>query len=115
MHCHQHTNPFQSHLEGSFGNVEISTVQDNALGVVKHKHVDNSAAGEDHIVQVRVQGEVIAERTYAMRQPEQCPGKEFTICGHGVDWLKGRLTTTCLRDGGLGPAREMGMRDKLTR
>lgn len=29
-------------------------MQDNALGVVKHRHVDNSAAGEGHFVEVRV-------------------------------------------------------------
>lgn len=59
-HYHLHPKPFQSHLEGSFGNAEISTVQDNALGVVKHRHVDNSAASEGHVVEVRVQGEAIA-------------------------------------------------------
>lgn len=57
-------------------------MQDNALGVVKHRHGDNSAAGEIHIVEVRVEGEVIVERTYAVRQPELCPWKQFPICRH---------------------------------
>lgn len=35
-HYRQYRTSFKSYLEGSFGNVEISTVQDNALGVVKH-------------------------------------------------------------------------------
>lgn len=64
-------------------------MQDNALGVVKHNHVDNSVAGEVHVVEVRVQGEVIAERTYALRQSELCPRERFTIGGQGVDRLKG--------------------------
>lgn len=54
-------------------------MQDNALGVMKHKHIDNSAAGEGHAVQVRVQSEIIAEGMYAARQPELCPWKQFTV------------------------------------
>ena len=82
-------------------------MQDNAFGVVKHSYVDNSVASEGHVVEVRVQGEVIAERTYAVRQPELGPWKQFAICGHRVDCLYGNslvwLTTTCLqKDGGLG-------------
>lgn len=81
---------------------------------MKHKHVDDSEAGEGHTVEVRVQGQVIAERLYAMRQPELCPWKKFTVCGHRVDWLEGSglvwlLTTHLQKDGGLGSAREMGM------
>lgn len=79
-------------------------MKDDALGVVKHRHVDNSAAGEGHFVEVRVQGEVIAERTYAMRQPELRPRKQFASCGLRVDWLEGSglvlLPTTCLQKNG---------------
>lgn len=81
-------------------------MQNNALGVVKHRHVDNSATSENHIFEVRVQGEVIADRTYAVRQLKFLPWKQFTICGQRVDWLQGScvfcLRTTCLqKDGGL--------------
>lgn len=81
-------------------------MQDNVLGVVKHRHADNGAASEGQIVEVGVQREVIAERTYVTRQPELCPWKQFSICGHRVDRLKGsslvRLQTTRLqKDGGL--------------
>lgn len=62
-------------------------MQDNALGVMKHKHVDNSAAGEGHAVQVRVQSEIIAEGMYAARQPELCPWKQFTVWGDRIDLL----------------------------
>lgn len=76
-------------------------MQDDALGVVKHNHVDNSFAGEGHAVEVRVQGEVIAERMYALRQSELCPRERFTIGGYRVDRLKGsgfvHLTTTRLQ------------------
>lgn len=51
----------------------------NALGVVNHKHLDNSAAGEGHVIKVRVQGEVVTERLYAARQSELCPWKKLTI------------------------------------
>ena len=68
-----------SYLEGSFGNVEVCTVKHNTLGVVNHKHLDNSAASEGHIIEVRVQGEVVTERLYAARQPELCPWKKLTI------------------------------------
>lgn len=89
-------------------------MQDNALGVVKHRHADHSAAGEGHVVEVRVQGEVVAERMYALRQPELCPWKRFATRGHGVDWLEGSgavvLTTTRLqRDDGSGSVREKGI------
>lgn len=69
----------KSHLECSFGNIEMSTVQDNALGVVKYKHVDDSAAAESHGAQIRAQGEIIAERTYATRELVLCPREEFII------------------------------------
>lgn len=59
---------FRSHLECSFGNVKISTVQDNALCAVKYRHADNSLSSEGHLVKVRAQGELIADRTYALRQ-----------------------------------------------
>lgn len=108
----------QSYLESSFGDVMTSTVQDNALGVVLHNHGDNSAAGKGHTVEIGAQGDVIAERMQALRQPVLCPWKQFTICGHRVDWLEGsgfvRLTTTRLqKDRGLGLARESGMTEKL--
>lgn len=85
---------------------------------MKHKHVDNSEAGEGHIVEVRVQGEVIAERLYAMRQPELCPWKKFAVCGHRVDWFEGSclvrfLTTHLHKDGGLRSAREMRMTENF--
>lgn len=56
---------------------------------MKHKHADNSVASEGHVAEVRVQGEVIAERLYPMRQSELGPWKKFAICGHRVDWLEG--------------------------
>ena len=91
----------QSHLEGSFGEVQIITVQDDALGVVQHIHVDDSAPSEGHIVEVRAKGEVIAERTNAMRQPKLGPWKQFAIGGDRVDCLLGSgivwSTTTCLQ------------------
>lgn len=64
-------------------------MQNNATGVVAHTHGDNSATSEGHVEEVRVQGEVIAERLYAMGQPELGPWKKFTVCGHGVDGLEG--------------------------
>lgn len=57
----------------------MSTVQDNALGVVKYKHVDDSVAAESHGAQIRAQGEIIAERTYATRELVLCPREEFII------------------------------------
>lgn len=63
-------------------------MQDNALGVVKHRHVDNDTAGEGHVLKIRIQGDVIAERTDAMREPVLCPWKEFTVCGDGVHLLQ---------------------------
>lgn len=50
-------------------------MQDNAVGVVMHRHIDNGAASEGHVVEVWGQGEVIAERMYALRQPELGPWK----------------------------------------
>lgn len=73
----------------------------NAVCAVKYRHADNSSAREGHFVEVRVQGEVIAERFYALRESELCPWKQFIICGDGVDWLNGIglvwLMTTCLQ------------------
>lgn len=64
-------------------------MQDNEPCAVEHRHGDHSAASEGHFVEVRVQGEVIAERMYATRQPELRPWKPFAICGVRVDWLQG--------------------------
>lgn len=63
----------------------------NAVCAVKYRHADNSSAREGHFVEVGVQGEVIAERFYALRESELCPWKQFTICG--LVWLM----TTCLQ------------------
>lgn len=75
-------------------------MQDDALGVVKHRHVDDGAAGEGHAVKVGVEGEVIAKGTYAARQPELRPWKHFATGGHRVDFLEGNgrvgLWTTTL-------------------
>ena len=117
LFSHPHTIPFQSHLERSFGDVEILAVQDDALGAVEHRHADDGAAGEGHVVEVGVQGEVIAERMYALRQPVLCPWERFAARGQGVDWLEGSgavvLTTTRLqRDDGSGSDRKKGITEK---
>lgn len=108
----------QSHLKGSFGNIEISTVQDNVLGHMKHKHVDNNVASESHVVQVRVQCEIIADRTYAVRKPELCPREWFTTGGQRVDLLHRRgliwLRTTRLQKGGGLEVKEFGLRLSMT-
>jgi len=84
-------------------------VQNDELGVVKHRHADDGAAGEGHVVEVRVEGEVIAQRMYAARQPELRPWKRFTARGHRVHLLGGSGLvgpwTACLqKDGGLWSA-----------
>lgn len=45
------------------------------VGVVSHKHVDNNEACEGHVANVRVQGEVVAEWLYALRQSVLRPWK----------------------------------------
>lgn len=87
---------------------------------MKHRHGDDSAAGESHVVEVWVEGEVIVNRTYAARQPELCPWKQFAICGERVNWLEGSglvgfSTTRLQKEGGLGSAREMGMLENFKR
>lgn len=57
----------KSHLEGSFGNVEVGTMQDNDFGFMKHEHVYGSVTSEGHIVKIRVQSQVITQRLYAAR------------------------------------------------
>lgn len=47
----------------------------NPVGVVSNKHADNDAAREGSLVEVRVESEVVAERPYALRQPELRPWK----------------------------------------
>lgn len=64
-----------SYLECSFGNIHIGAVEHNAVGVVSHKHADDDAAREGRLGEVRVEGEVVAERPYALRQPEVRPWK----------------------------------------
>lgn len=95
-------------------------MQDDAFGFLKHRHVDDGAAGEGHLVEVRVQGEVIAKRTNALRQPELCPWKHFAICGQRVDRLNrsglvALPTTRLQKDGRLGSARDKGMTENLKR
>ena len=77
--------PFLTHLEGSSGDVEFGAVQDDALGVVLHRHVDDGVAGEGHVLKVRVQGDLIAQRMYALRQPVAVPWKRFATRRRGVD------------------------------
>lgn len=90
-----------TNLKCSFGDVEVRTVQDDDFGVVKHCHVDNRDASEVQTVQVGVQGEIVAQRMNAARQPVLCPWKQFTICGHRIDGLQRRclvwLSTTFLQ------------------
>lgn len=47
----------------------------NPVGIVSREHADNNAAGEGHFANVRVEGEVVAERPYALRQAELRPWK----------------------------------------
>lgn len=79
-----------SYLECSFGNIHIGAVKHNPVGVVSHKHADDDAAREGGLGEVRVEGEVVAERPHALRQPEVSPWKQFSVSGHRVDGLQGR-------------------------
>lgn len=76
----------------------------NPVGIVSHEHADNNAAGEGHFANVRVEGEVVAERPYALRQAELRPWKKFSIRSHGVDGVQGRgavlLTAASLQKAG---------------
>lgn len=96
-----------AYLECSFGNIHIGAVKHNPVGVVSNKHADDDTARESSLGEVRVEGEVVAERPYALRQPEMRPWKQFSVSGHRVDGLQGRsvvlLTAASLQKGeGLG-------------
>lgn len=64
-------------------------MQNDSFRVMKYNHVDDGFAGEGHVVEVRGQGELVAEGMYAARQSELCPRKHI-ICLIG-------LRTTCLQ------------------
>lgn len=55
------------HLEGSFGNVEFKTMQDDDFGFVKHQHGYGSVTSKGHSDKIRVQGQVISKRLDATR------------------------------------------------
>lgn len=78
-----------SYPKGSFSYDEVSTMKDNDLGFVEDSHVDDGVPSEGHWVKVRADGEVVADRMYAVRQPILGPRKQFSIGGHRVDRLQG--------------------------
>lgn len=64
-------------------------MEHNPLCVVKYRHFNGSFASKGHAVKVGGEGEVIVERSYAVRQSEFGPWKQFSVCGIRVDWLQG--------------------------
>lgn len=82
-------------------------MKDNSLCVVKHNHVDDSSASEGHLVEVRGQGELIAEGLYAARQSELCPWKLIIV---SLIWLR----TTCLqKEGASGIRTSVSIQEKF--